>query len=118
MSIALSQHKIKKTKQLLEEYENSHPANTAAIITDTLTGRADQSLEDISSLLESELTAEASNTSVKTPESRYYLREWKILCDYLAQLPVSHTDLRKYHSSYTPDTTDAANTRILATGTL
>lgn len=113
----LPSHKASKTKRLLEEYEKVHPEYTAAIITDVLVGQADRTFEDVSRLLASELAADSPTSGSKTPGGRYHLHEWKTLCDNLAQVSVSHTELRKYHSEYTPDTTEAAQTRILATGT-
>ena len=50
MGTALPSHKASKTKRLLEEYENVHPAHTAAIITDVLVGQADRTFEDVSRL--------------------------------------------------------------------
>ena len=117
MGIALPSHKASKTKRLLEEYEKAHPEHTAAIITDVLTGQADRTFEDVSRLLASELSGDSPSSGSKTPGARYHLREWKTLCDNLAEASVSHTELRKYHPEYTPDTTEAAQTRILATGT-
>lgn len=118
MSSAISQYKIKKTKRLLEEYENLFPDKTANIITNTLTGRGEHSPADIRQLLDSELQAGGSASNSKTAETRYHLREWKTLCEHLSEAPVSHTELRKYHPSHTPDNTEPSNTKILATGTL
>jgi len=118
MASGLSQHKTNKTRKLLKEYENLFPAKTASIITDTLTGRGEKSLADVSSLLQQELQTGTSNNGSKTAEIRYHLREWKTLCENLAEVPVSHTKLRKYHPARSPETTTAANTQILATGRL
>lgn len=117
MGTVLASHKTSKTKRLLEEYEKLHPEHTAALITGVLTGQVDRTFEDVSGLLASELSSGTSTSGSNTPGVRYHLREWKTLCDNLAQVSVSHTNLRKYHPDYTPDTTEPANTRILATGT-
>jgi len=117
MGTALPSHKASKTKRLLKEYEKLHPEHTAAVITEVLIGQADRTFKDVSRLLASELSASSSTSGLKTPGARYHLREWKTLCDNLGQVSVSHTELRKYHPKYTPDITEAAQTRILATGT-
>lgn len=118
MGNILSQHKVKQTKQLLQEYETQFPENTIAILTTVLTGRSDKSLADITHLLEKELQGGGINTNSEASETRYYLREWKSLTETLQQVPVSHTELRKYHPEHTPDIVEAADTTVVATGML
>ena len=118
MARVLSQHKCKKTKKLLKEYEELHPSDTASIVTDALVGNGDHTLNDICGLLESELQAEYSGTNSSDPQLRYHIREWKTLCENLSEVPVSYTELRKYHPTATPETTPLSETRVVATGRL
>jgi len=113
-----SQHNTKKIKRLLKEYEDSHPDKTANSITTALMGRGDHSLTDIINRLKTELQHGSTSSDQQRAGTRYQLREWVTLCEYLEQLSVSHTDLRKYHSAYTPDRVAPKETKIIATGRL
>lgn len=116
MNTTISQNKVTEVKQLLEEYVDFHPRKTSSIITETLTGQTNSSLDEIDNLLEDELLINTIDISVNNPEIRYHLNLWKNLCDYLSQVPVRHTDIRKYHPEHTPANSAAKNTQIIGNG--
>ena len=51
-------------------------------------------------------------------KNRYYVREWKSLCEKLAGVTVNFTEIRKYSQSKTPDDVPINQTKVISKGSM